>query len=55
MFHGHLDYFQNSFLGGRPNTNRETMALQALTTVGLFYLIMCEDPRELKFIEIAFG
>ena len=29
--------------------NRETMALQALTTVELFYFIMCEDPI---FIEI---
>ena len=26
--------------------NRETMALRTLTTVGLFYFIMCEDPRE---------
>jgi hypothetical protein len=26
--------------------NRETMALRMLTTVDLFYLIMCEDPHE---------
>jgi len=35
--------------------NRETMAFRILTTVGLFYFIMCEDPHESKFIEIAFG
>ena len=35
--------------------NRETMALRTLTTVGLFYFIMCEDLHEYKFIEIAFG
>ena len=44
MFHGHLDYFQKPPLKGRPNTNRETMALQTLTTVVLFYFIMWEDP-----------
>jgi hypothetical protein len=26
--------------------NRETMALRTLTTVDLFYFIMCEDPHE---------
>jgi hypothetical protein len=26
--------------------NRETMALQMLTTVGFFHFIMCEDPHE---------
>ena len=26
--------------------NRETMALQTLTTVDLFYFIMCEDPHD---------
>ena len=26
--------------------NWETMAFQTLTTVVLFYFIMCEDPRE---------
>jgi hypothetical protein len=31
------------------------MALRTLTAVGLFYFIMCEDPHEWKFIEIAFG
>ena len=34
---------------------RETMALRMLTTVGLFYFNLCEDPHELKFIELAFG
>ena len=35
--------------------NQETMVLRMLTTVNLFYFIMCEDPHEEKFIEIAFG
>jgi hypothetical protein len=26
--------------------NQEIMALQTLTTFGLFYFIMCEDPHE---------
>ena len=33
--------------------NWETMALQTLTTVGLFYFIMCEDPHEQKFICVS--
>ena len=45
-FHGHMDYFQEPPLGGSPDTNRETMALRTLTTVGLFYFITCEDPHE---------
>ena len=53
MFCGHLDYFQKPPLGGRLNT--KIMALRTLTTVGLFYFIMHEDPHEQKFIEIAFG
>ena len=44
MFHGHMDYSQKPSLGSRPN--RETMALRMLTTVDLFYFIMCEDPHE---------
>ena len=55
MFHGHLDYFQKPALGGRPNTIQETMALQTLTPVDLFYFIMCEDAAWIKYIEIAFG
>jgi hypothetical protein len=35
--------------------NREIMALRTLSIVGLFYCVMCEDPHEQKFIEIAFG
>ena len=35
--------------------NLETMALRMLTTVGLFYFNMCEDPHEWNFVEIAFG
>ena len=54
-FHSHLDYFQNQPLGLRPNTNRKTMALRTLTTIGPFSFIMCEDLREYKFIKIAFG
>ena len=38
-----------------PTQNMETMALWTLTTVDIFYIIMCEDPHEHKFIEIAFG
>ena len=34
--------------------NRETMAHQTLTTIGLFYFIVCEDPHEQKFILMAF-
>ena len=55
MFHGHVDYFQKPPLGGRPNTNRETMAFRMLTTVDLLYFIMCESLHERKFIEIAFS
>ena len=47
IFHGHLDYFQNSPLGGRPNTKRgDHMALRMLRTVDLFYFAMCEDLHE---------
>ena len=46
MFHGHFGYFPKPPLGGRPNTKPETMAFRTLTTVGLFYFIMCEDPHE---------
>ena len=35
--------------------NRETVTLQTLTTIGVFYFIMCEDPHEYRIIEIAFG
>ena len=32
--------------------NRETVAFWTLTTIDLFYVIMCEDPHEFKFTEI---
>jgi hypothetical protein len=35
--------------------NRETMVLQMLTTVDLFYFIAFEDMHEQNFIEIALG
>ena len=46
MFHSHLDYFQKSPFEIGLIQNEETMAFQTLTTVGLFYFIMCEDPHE---------
>ena len=48
MLDGHLDDFQkppSSWEVGLIQ-NRKIMALQMLTTVGLFYLIMCEDLHE---------
>ena len=53
MFHGHLDYFQNRLLKVGLTQSRETMALRTLTTIDLFYFIMCEDPHEQTSIEIA--
>ena len=38
--------FKNHLLEVGLTQNRETMALQTLTTVGLFYIILCEDPHE---------
>jgi hypothetical protein len=35
--------FKNHLLDVGLTQNREIMALQMLTTVDLFYLIMCED------------
>ena len=48
-------FFKNHLLDVGLTHSRETMTLQTLTTVDLFYCIMCEDPHEYKFIEIAFG
>ena len=43
-------------LGGRPNTKlRDYGTPTLLTTVVLFYFLMCEDPHEWKYVEIAFG
>ena len=38
--------FKNYFLYVGLTQNRETMALQTLTTVALFYFIMCENQHE---------
>ena len=38
--------FQNHLLEVRLTQNWESTALQTLTTVGLFYLIVHEDPHE---------
>ena len=47
MVHGHLDFsFKNHLLEVGLTQNQEIMALQKLTTVDLFYSIMCEDPHE---------
>ena len=35
--------------------NQKITAPLTLTTVDLFFSIMCEDPHEQIFIEIAFG
>jgi hypothetical protein len=47
--------FENHLLEVAMTQNWETVAFRTLTTVDLFYFIMCEDPHESKFIEIAFG
>jgi hypothetical protein len=46
---------KNHLLEVRQTQNRETMALQTLTTIDLFHFIMREDLCGEKFIEIAFG
>ena len=38
--------FQNHLLEVGLAHNRETMALRTLTTVDVFYFIMCEKPHE---------
>ena len=48
--------FKNHLLEvGLPQNPWEAVALRTLTSIGLFYFIMCEDPHELTLIEIAFG
>ena len=47
--------FNNHLLDVGLTQNWETTALKTLTIVDLFYIIICEDPHEEKFIEIAFG
>ena len=46
---------ENRLLEVGLTQNRETVTLRTLTTDDLFYFIMCENPREHSFIEIAFG
>ena len=46
---------KNHLLEGGLTYNRETMTLQTLTTIGLLYYIMCEDPHKYKVIVIASG
>ena len=48
-------FLKNYLLEVGPTQNQETMALQTLTTINLFYFIMREDLHEQKLIEIAFG
>ena len=47
--------FKNHFLEVGIVQNRETMAFYTVAAVGLFCFIVCEDPREWKFIVRAFG
>ena len=37
--------FKNHLLEVGRTQNQETMALRPLTTIDLFYFIMCEDPH----------
>jgi hypothetical protein len=48
--------FQNHLLEevGVTENRWETTAMRMLTTVNLFYFIICEDPHD-TFIEIACG
>jgi hypothetical protein len=47
--------FKNHLLEVDLTQNQETMALRMFTSIDSFYFIMCKDPHESKFIEIAFG
>jgi hypothetical protein len=46
MFRGHLQYFQEPPLGGRPNTKPRDHGIPNAPTVDLLYHIMCEDMHE---------
>ena len=50
-----IDFNNHLLEAGLTQNHWETMALRMLTTVGLFYSIMLEDPHEHKFVEMAFG
>ena len=41
-------FSQNHLLEVGLTQNWKTMILRTLTTIGLFYFIMCEDPHEIK-------
>ena len=47
--------FKNHLLEVDLTQDRETMILRTITNVDLFKFIMCEDPHDYKFIEVAFG
>jgi hypothetical protein len=55
MFHGRSVCFQKPPLGDRPNTKLGDYGIWTLTTVDLFYSIMCEDLYEKNIIETKFG
>ena len=42
----YLDLFSKTTLGGRPNIKVGDHGTPLLTTIGLFYFIMCENPHE---------
>ena len=50
-----LGLLQRLPLGGRPNTKSGDYGTPNIHNRWLFYFIMCEDPHEYKFLEIAFG
>jgi hypothetical protein len=47
--------FKNHLLDVGLTQNRETMTLRMLTTVDLFYFVMCEGAHKYIFIAIAFA
>jgi hypothetical protein len=47
--------FKNHLLEVGLTQDQDTMILRTLIAVDIFYSIMCEDPHEWKFIEIAIG
>ena len=47
--------FNNHLLEVGLTQIRRPQHFRTLTTVGLLHFIMCEDPHERKFIELAFG
>ena len=49
-----LGHLENHFSETGLTQNRKTIALRTLTTVDLFYYIMCENMHTLTFTEIAF-